>query len=261
MPSVLSSIDQMIANAENYGMFRRFVAQFDTGGVTSANSTSGFVIGRRWPSTVIIPTITSPCTGVYFSYMKAHGNHTGFNNMIVGVLEYDLGSINMSTGTFSDGVAMPTKNIMGSSIQSATQLLVLEVSAAVTATTPLITITYTDQDGNTGNTATLTLPTNPALNSVFLCNPYLASGDSGVQDITNITKSAGTAGTIHAYGLLILNVMKTGSVAGAQGLDQLTLPRVPWIATQGETVAIYEFGGNNAVNSMLAVAMAGVAET
>lgn len=72
-----------------------------------------------------------------------------------------------------------------------------EVYTAPGATGATWTVSYTDQDGNTGNTATYTHPANAE--TVGQMFPYqLASGDSGVRAVASFTTSisSGTAGDI-----------------------------------------------------------------
>lgn len=70
---------------------------------------------------------------------------------------------------------------------------------AVTAFTgnPTFTITYTDQGGATGNVATLAAGLAPTLGR-WLQVP-LASGDTGVQQLTNIQCTVATVGTFNVH--------------------------------------------------------------
>lgn len=82
-----------------------------------------------------------------------------------------------------------------------------EVYTAPGATTASWTVSYTDQDGNTGQTATYTHPANAE--TVGQMFPFtLAAGDTGVRAVASFTTSAasGTAGDI---GLTLLRRIAT----------------------------------------------------
>lgn len=154
-------------------------------------------------------------------------------------IEYDLGTLTVSGNSFSDGVSAPTKTPPGgTSGLCIFTSVVLAVTTALSATAPVVTITYTDQDGNTGNTAALTLPTNCNANSAFRVYPHLASGDIGIRDITNVSISTGTAGVIKVMGLLELADIAISSTSFGLNDPRITAyPLYPIAA--GETIALY----------------------
>jgi hypothetical protein len=65
--------------------------------------------------------------------------------------------------------------------------IALEVTATLGAATGTVTITYTDSDGNTGNTAVITVPTS-CVAGTWIPFP-LAANDFGVRALTQITNS------------------------------------------------------------------------
>jgi len=166
-------------------------------------------------------------------------------------LEYALGSIDLSTGTFTDGVAMPTKTIKDTSLQTAALLAFAWVSSAGTTGAPNITITYTDQDGNTGATANLVMPSNSI--GAFLIQPHLASGDVGIRDVTNVTKSAGTVGTVNIAGLLLLENTVNPNAGVFSDPDLLSLPGIDWLCEPAEKIAVYNLGAGPADTSLMLV--------
>lgn len=116
-------------------------------------------------------------------------------------------------------------------------------TTAMGAATPNLSITYTDQDGNTGNTTPATLPSckTAAANGLILYSgtgsgkygPFipLASGDSGIRAITQINLSASYVSGTFSVGLcrpLITMPMTTIGVAAERDfLNQVpSLPRV-----------------------------------
>lgn len=78
----------------------------------------------------------------------------------------------------------------------------IEVQSALGAASPALTLTYTDQAGNTGNTGlALTSPANSAPVSTLFQNSGgiflpLAGADTGVRKIDSYTLASGTTGTV-----------------------------------------------------------------
>lgn len=235
------SFDGMIASAANYGPLIRSFCFYNGVAATAATTTSGYETGMRLGD-FTIPSLTSPVTSAILTKLDAISDDT-LTTIVCGY-KLELGSLAISGNTFSSGTAMPTRTIAGTSVQTASLMTVLEVTAAMTATTPVITITYTDQDGNTGQTATVTLPTNAAVGSVFLLAPHLANGDTGVRAVTNMSTSAGSAGTLKAYGFIPVaygtNVGNTYLVA--QPLVSV-LPKFPFVAN--DVMGFYRFGATS----------------
>lgn len=258
MGTTLNSIDNMLASAANNGLLTRAISSIVGGATTAALTTCGSMSVQRHPSTFVMPSVGAGLTGAYFPYIKLLQEDASAE--IVACLEYSLGTLAVSGNVFSDGVAMPTKLFGGavSSVVTATQMAFLVVTAALTATTPTVTITYTDQDGNTNQTATLVLPTSPALNTAFMIHPHLASGDSGIRDVTNISISAGSAGSLAVKGCLLLSAATCALANVASQLPPLAAPIVMWLVEAGEVIAFYRLGITT-TNSLVAV-LSGVAE-
>lgn len=77
-----------------------------------------------------------------------------------------------------------------------------EIYTAIGATGATLTVTYTDQDGNTGQSATYVHPANAE--SVGQMFPFtLAAGDYGVRAVTNYSWSVST-GTAGNFGLTLM---------------------------------------------------------
>lgn len=80
-------------------------------------------------------------------------------------------------------------------------LCAIEVYSQLGATSRTATITYTDQDGNTGNTGTITIPAN-ALAGEFIIPMAMASGDKGVKSVQSVQLDAST-GTAGNFGITL----------------------------------------------------------
>lgn len=242
MGQVLDSVDNMIRSASDNGMLSRML--IDTiAATTAANTTSGYVSAGMFPFAIF--TVPRMGSGVSVAYLTAFGANQSASagSMVLAVAIFSMGSINMNTGTFTPGVSMPIRPIgKQAQVQTATERVFLYVSSAVTATTPLVTITYTNQDGTANQSAALTLPTGVTANSVYFVDPHLASGDTGMRSVSNITKSAGTAGTIVCYGAWVLGYSMAQANFVAQSPGPLALPRVPWPLVKGDQIAFVRHG-------------------
>jgi hypothetical protein len=233
----LRSIDDLLANTASMGE-HRVAFHMATGTLTAANATSGFMTESR-SGAYTLPTMTSPCTGAYLTYARAIGAYQG--PVQVG-LEKDLGTLTISGNAFSGGAAMPTRKLSGA---TAAQLVShdprLVVSTVLSATTPTITITYRNQDGTGSRTATLTLPTSPAVGSSFRFQPLLQSGDTGITEVTNISTSGGTSGVLKVYGFVPCYTSVPPSTAVHCGLNVTAVARANVRFESGDIVGFYRF--------------------
>lgn len=175
------------------------------------------------------------------TYFRAGLAGSATNSHVFAAIEISLGSISLSTGTFTDGSVMPTRTIAGgSSAQLTTSMPVMYASAALTATTPTITTTYKNQAGTGSKSCALTLPTNPAINTAFMMSPHLASGDTGIQDVTNVTKSAGTVGTLTVVGLIPIGFGGFASSNGPFTADVLALAAPMYPINAGDVISFWQ---------------------
>jgi len=248
--SSFTSIDNLISLDSSYGVLRRAIMD-KVAGTTAANTTSGYVSMARYPNPFTIPSLGGGVTGAYLT--MGHMLNGGAGLQTVCFLEVTLGTLTVSGNSFSAGSSMPSRSVQGSaSVQLASVIPVVVATATMTATTPTLTITYTDQDGNTGQTCTMTLPTNAAVNSAFRMTPHLASGDTGVRAVTNMSISTGSAGTVKCFGLMPLAISTNLSttVASCMFINPMTGP-FPLIELQGSDVlSFYKF--NNSAMDLLA---------
>lgn len=113
----------------------------------------------------------------------------------------------------------------------------IEWSATGGAGTPTVTLTYTDQDGNTGATGTFTGVASPPVGTFEIFT--LAAGDTGIRAPTSFIQSATrTSGTMH---LVLFRVLAQIEVSAANignaidavtsGMPQLyngTVPQLVW---------------------------------
>lgn len=223
----------LVAEAQNGALHRSFGRRGSSS--TAALATCGSVSCYRMPGTVPIPSPGSGVAGFVFPTMNTWTEDPCI--MLAGI-EYELGSLTVSTNTFSAGSSMPTETIRGVSVQTAAAFCFAVCTVAVTATTPTLTITYTDQDGNTGNSCAPVLPTSPLIDTAFFLQPHLANGDTAMRAVTNMSISTGSAGTIRVFGLLPLTIShNTSSQMFAS--DMLGFFGPDYISTTSDKIAVY----------------------
>lgn len=162
-----------------------------------------FSIGNT--TTGVIPTaatagafpFANPASGnTYLARIKAATQNAG------SLIFYDRlqhsGSYTSSNGTINanDQTAV-NRDSTGAGVE-----VWCEINSALSAVSTTITITYTDQSGNTGATGTCVLPASAIAARMF---PFvLATGDSGVRSIEDVAGSAAPTGTFNIVMLRVL---------------------------------------------------------
>jgi hypothetical protein len=169
------------------------------------NATSTPIAKNQWQKAL---EYTIP-TGYNFSIVEFGGVSSQNADKIRIATENILGTYDTSTDTFTDGdsITLP---------EFASQLFV-EVTTLIGGTAnDVITITYTNQDGTTGRTATVTIPKNSVVGIRLQCT--LQSGDYGVIDVTNVTHTQTQAGAFEVQGVSEFSylVMTTASIDYSQ---------------------------------------------
>lgn len=134
---------------------------------------------------------------------------------------------------------LPSRDLNGSTNGEGV-LFAIEWSAAGGAGVPTVTLTYTDQDGNTGATGTFTGQATPAVGTFEIFS--LAAGDRGVRAPTSFIQSATrTSGTMHLIGFRILSQLEVTAANIGNATDALTsgmpilhngtVPFLVWVPT------------------------------
>jgi hypothetical protein len=116
--------------------------------------------------------------------------------------------------------ALPARDGNGTT-NGANVLAAIEWSAAGGAGTPTVTLTYTDQDGNTGNTGTFTGVASPPVGTFEIFS--LAAGDTGVRAPTSFIQSATrTSGTMHLVLFHVLAQVECTAANIGNAVDVIT---------------------------------------
>lgn len=119
-------------------------------------------------------------------------------------------SVTSTTAQAITASGIPARSALGDANGEGV-LAAIEWSAAGGSGTPTVTLTYTDQDGNAGATASLVGNATPAAGT-FEMFP-LAAGDTGIRTPTSFIQNATrTSGTMH---LVLFRILAQLSIPGA----------------------------------------------
>lgn len=131
-------------------------------------------------------------------------------------------------------------------------LLALEISAAAGAAAPTITVSYTNQSGTSGRSATNINPTanSPAAGSMFLIG--LQAGDRGVRSVQSLTLSASwLSGTMNLVAYRLIAALELPTALSPNAIDAISsgMPRlydgaVPYLAFIPATTTASNISGN-----------------
>jgi hypothetical protein len=246
MASPLRSVADHMAQQNSYGNWDMWF-EGKTTATTAATTNSGSVSSGKVLPTITVPTMTSPVTGAYLMNFNCVSPTTAAKFVLA--RETSMGVLTISGNSFADGSSMGTgkfydhtSRAAGSSTTLATYMPLLVVTTVLSATSPVITITYVNQAGTGSRTCTMTIPTNAAVNSTFLMAPHLQSGDTGIQDITNMSTSGGTSGALTVFGLIPLAVAELTQTATDSGFNPIISPTANYLIQGGDTLALYRLG-------------------
>lgn len=241
------NINVMLATSASYGNLNRLYAPRIAATTTAATIASGGVTVQKLDLTPTIPSVGANVSGFIATNINMFNEDTG-TGMIVG-LDYLLGSLNLATGVFTDGVTMPLKTVRGTSIQTAAGLCFAVIRTTIAATTPTLTITFTDDSGTAGQIVTPIIPTNATAQSAFHLQPLFTGGSVGVRDVTGMTISTGSSGIIDVYGVLPLHVcFNNGSLHGTNFLSNF---QIPYLAIPNETLGFYRLFNNATCDAVI----------
>jgi hypothetical protein len=153
-----------------------------------------------------------------------------------------FGSFVLSTGVFTDGSAWTLPKFASK--------LSVYVTTIVGATNDTITITYTNQAGTTGRTASVILKSNVVGERIDV---PLQAGDFGVIDVTNVTQSFAEAGAINVEGFYELFHQEL-TTNGVQYSEIAPLSSI--VVIQGDTVYL-QYKPSNAATAIRRVSLIG----
>ena len=240
-----------------------FAISNGTGGIGVLTGTAGVGVARDASSAgalPISPVNVTPDT----RHLTAMAAVTPGATMVPGIVKlidilYIYPSCVVTTGagtTISNAAGKPARFNLGKDVK----LGAIVAGTALGAATPVITVTYVDQDGNTGNTGFLaasanSLPIGCLLSGAAVAVPgspemLLAAGDSGVRELTSYTTATGTTGSVTFVlyrDLAEVPLITANLMAERDYLSQI--PSLPTIDDNACLAALVLAGGALAVNS------------
>lgn len=217
---------------------RGYTLWYATGNPGAATAPSAGINGTAVSSTKAgqIPH-TNPVSGnAYLARFGINASTAGTMWLIDRLWENSALSVTSTAAQAISAATLPSRSGDGTT-NGANVMAAIEWSATGGAGTPTVTLTYTDQDGNAGNTGTFTAVTTPPVGTFEIFS--LAAGDTGVRAPSSFIQTATrTSGTMH---LVLFRVLAQVEVTAANignavdaltsGMPQLyngTVPQLVW---------------------------------
>lgn len=170
---------------------------------------------------------TNPVSGnAHLARLAVNATTTGTLWLIDRVWQNSGLSVTSTAAQAITPAAIPARDNNGTT-NGAAIMAAIEWSAAGGAGTPTVTLTYTDQDGNTGATGTFAGVASPPIGTFEIFT--LAAGDTGIRAPTSFIQSATrTSGTMHLVLFRVLAQVEVTSANIGNAIDALTagLPRI-----------------------------------
>lgn len=191
------------------------------------NGTAGVILGgngvamMRSGRTMDLPALPGGVSAYIPTMIGINDSNAAAATAHMVVRLISLGTLDISTPTFTNGSNMPTVTEAGVS-RTTCGAVWIEVTTALNATPGSITITYNDQDGNTAETTTAQAlgASAPVGSSGWIA---LNAPDIGVRDITTATRTGGTTptGVLTFWGVIPLALINSTTTANLGGVENL----------------------------------------
>lgn len=207
---------------------RLAVAAVPAGAVTLVLGWAGNNAPYKANMWLLVQTWDVPSGGYIFNPFQIQYSAGNSSSSVKASKRLALGSFNNTTQTFTDGLAYTAPDF-GSYLD-------LNFTADV-GTAATITITYTNEIGTTGRTATYAMTSGAGgdKNGHIIRVP-LQSGDTGIRDITNVTTSASGTATFTFLGKTDI-FLDSADASGVVYTD--TLPLEAFVMSYPFTVGLY----------------------
>jgi len=210
------------------GAMRGYTLWYASGNPGAATAPSAGVNGTAVssPKAGQIPH-TNPGSGnAYLGRLSINASTAGVLMLIDRLWENSGLSVTSLAAQAITPATLPSRSGDGTT-NGAAVMAAIEWSATGGAGTPTVTLTYTDQDGNTGATGTFTAVTTPPVGTFEIFT--LAAGDTGVRAPTSFIQTATrTSGTMHLVLFRILAQIPVSAGNIGNAIDALTggMPRL-----------------------------------
>lgn len=259
----LDSVGNLMVNQAAFGELAVGLNVRHTPATTATvGATSGLQTAQVWDRDYVVPSLGA---GVDGAVISSYGGSASATTEQVLVWRAAVCAAMTFTGggnrTYVQGAAMPSRKhySRASAEQTVSRMPILRVSAAVGgASTPTITISYTNQDGVSGRTCVMTIPSNPAANSAFFMLPHLQAGDSGIISVEDMVPSGGSTGTLEVWGCVDLGADVCFSSGGGQNVQVATPSEQPLLQA-GDALNVVRVNAATSVGSFCCFDLIGVA--
>lgn len=210
------------------GAMRGYTLWYASGNPGAATANAAGVNGAAVSATVAgqIPR-TNPGSGnAHLARLAINSNVAGTLWLIDRLWNNSGLTVTSTTAQAITPATLPARDGAGGT-NGANVMAAIEWSATGGAGTPTVTLTYTDQDGNTGATGTFTGVATPPVGTFEIFT--LAAGDTGVRAPTSFIQSATrTSGTMHLVLFRVLAQVEVTAANIGNAIDSLTggMPRI-----------------------------------
>lgn len=210
------------------GAMRGYTPWYANGNPGAATANSAGVNGAAVSATVAgqLPR-TNPISGnAYLARLGVQASTAGSLWLIDRLWNNSGLTVTSTSAQAITPAALPSRDGAGGT-NGANVMAAIEWSATGGAGTPTVTLTYTDQDGNTGATGTFTGVATPPVGTFEIFT--LAAGDTGVRAPTSFIQSATrTSGTMNLVLFRVLAQVEVTAANIGNAIDALTagMPRI-----------------------------------
>lgn len=241
----LRSVNDYVARIGNgYFTEAHFSVEVDAATSSTVHSGQLFPI-QKTPLVYKAPSLPSGVTGYRITNTSIHSSsQTTF--MLARL--FDMGSLDISTPSFTDGSAFPTVT-EGNASNATYGICLMEVTTALSGTPGSFTVTYVDQDGNSSETTASTAFAASSAARTCAWVP-LNAGDVGVRDITSATRTGGTTptGVIKFWGVEPLSMFAVVTAGQYANRNHLMMNIAPPLLAANDELYILVFGSTSARN-------------
>jgi hypothetical protein len=209
------------------GAMRGYTVWYASGNPGASTATAIGINGEAVTPSVSAATVAgripraNPSSGNAYLARLAINASTAGTLWLIDRMWHNSGLSVTSTGAQAITPAtLPSRDGAGGT-NGANVMAAIEWSATGGAGVPTVTLTYTDQDGNTGATGTFTAVATPPVGTFEIFT--LAAGDTGVRAPTSFIQSATrTSGTMHLVLFRVLAQVEVTAANIGNAIDALT---------------------------------------
>lgn len=215
------------------GAMRGYTVWYAAGNPGASTANAAGINGQAVTPAVSAATVagrlprTNPGAGNAYLARLGISASTAGTLWLIDRLWHNSGLVVTSTGAQAiAAAALPARDGAGGT-NGANVMAAIEWSATGGAGVPTVTLTYTDQDGNAGNTGTFTAVASPPVGTFEIFT--LAAGDTGVRAPSSFIQSATrTSGTMHLVLFRVLAQVEVTAANIGNAIDvlQAGMPRI-----------------------------------